>query len=160
MVLFFTLAQPSGPHWPFSTNPSFFWDTLYCWYFCCHPPASRVSRDHFTVTCHETRDPPQPIRGHCHGLIFSHFCNFCSPVTVCTLATNTCIKDDGWLPDSAIVSFNMIIVGFEKCLTIISNHSHAEFYCLQTRKYAVIILMTIPFHGDPCKKNIVSKMLK
>ena len=29
MVLFFTLAQPSGPQWPFSTNHPFFWDNLY-----------------------------------------------------------------------------------------------------------------------------------
>ena len=29
MVLFFTLAQSSGPQWPFSTNHTFFWDTLY-----------------------------------------------------------------------------------------------------------------------------------
>ena len=29
MVLFFTLAQTSGPQWPFSTNPTFFGDTLY-----------------------------------------------------------------------------------------------------------------------------------
>ena len=29
MVLFFTLAQSSGPQWPFSTNHTFFRDTLY-----------------------------------------------------------------------------------------------------------------------------------
>ena len=25
----FTQAQPNGPKWQFSTNPCFFWDTLY-----------------------------------------------------------------------------------------------------------------------------------
>ena len=29
MGLLFTLAQPNGPQWIFSTNHSFFWDTLY-----------------------------------------------------------------------------------------------------------------------------------
>ena len=29
MVPFFALAQTSGPQWPFSTNHTFFWDTLY-----------------------------------------------------------------------------------------------------------------------------------
>ena len=127
----------------------------------CLQSVTRPNHCHMSrVTCH-VACLSQPIRGHCHETAWSSptFVTFVQP-SQCAHLQQTRIKDDGWLPDSAIVSFNMIIVGFEKCLTIISNHSHAKFYCLQTRKCAVIILMTIPFHGDPCKENIVSKMLK